>query len=62
MTMGQRFQMKDLPQVKVTFLYRVTRRVGAVLKSNAVLYVDEKNRYTVRDAEEFTTLFKPIDG
>ena len=62
MTMGQRFQMRAIPRVKVTFLYRVTRRVGAAIKSNAVLYVDEKNRYTVRDAEEFATMFTPIDG
>lgn len=54
--------MRAIPKVKVTVLCRVTRRIGARLKYNAVLYVDDKNEHTVRDAEEFASLFAAIDG
>lgn len=58
---GTQWKIAAYPNVRVTVIARIERRMGAKMKWRAVLYRDQKGVVSTRDEEEFRRFFEKIE-
>ncbi len=57
---GTQWKIAEFPNVRVTVIAKIDRRMGAKTKWKAVLYRDQNGVLSTRDEEEFRRFFEKI--